>query len=239
MMRLAGDCSVKPRGKVLSLSKSMNGVVNFDGIIMDLETPLELEIVNPSNREYLMRQMISCVETLHSTYGVIHGDFKPKNMLLCSNGKIRLCDFAESRKINEDASEWDGMVTVNYISPTRSRHYFHDYYLPPTVSDDLYSLGLSIWEIYTGKVPFDGEYDDDIIRTLLDGRTVDINLVSQPNVREIIRRYLVQGGATSLSSAIPCKSKFSLLSFFVSKIKVTLCHILLTPLRRFWSVFKS
>ena len=204
MMELAGDCSVTPRGRALSPYHGANNyVVKLDGILMDLETPLEPELANGLDREKLMRQMIHCVERLHSVYGVVHGDVKPQNMLICSDGKVHLCDFAESRRIHDDPNDWDGMTTVNYILPHRSHGYFHDQPLPPTPSNDLYSLGLSIWEIFTGKVPFDGVYEDDIIKELIGEGTVDIELVSRPYVREIIRKYLVQGGATSLRISTP------------------------------------
>ena len=198
MIQLAGDCSVQAHGKVLSLSETLPGAVNFEGIILDLETPLERQVVKASNRQFLMSSMISCLEMLHSTYGIIHGDVKPGNMLVCASGRLHFCDFAESRRTDEDPGKWHGNVTVNYLAPNRS-HYWFDNDAPPapTMSDDWYGLGLSIWEIYTGKFPFEGEQDDDIVEQLLEGVTVDLSLIPELAVRGVVREYLVQGGATS------------------------------------------
>ena len=198
MMQLAGDCSVQAHSKVVSLSEILPDAVNFEGIIMDLATPFSRQVVKTSNQQVLMSQMIYCLERLHSTYGIIHGDMKPGNMVVCADGRLRFCDFAESRKINEDPKKWHGNVTVNYLAPKRS-HYWFDNDAPPapTTSDDLYGLGLSIWEIYTGRIPFQGEKDDDIVEQLLEGVAVDLSLILDPAVRKIVKEYLVQGGAIS------------------------------------------
>ena len=240
MMELAGDCSVRPRGRALSPYQGANNyIVKLEGILMDLETPLERETIETLDREKLMRQMIRCVERLHSVYGVVHGDVKPPNMLISSDGKVHLCDFAESRTIHDDPEDWEGMTTVNYISPNRSHGYDADHLLPPTPSDDLYSLGLSIWEIFTGKRPFDGVYEDDIVKELMGGGTVDITLVSQPHVREIIREYLVQGGATSLRIPPPPASTSPRSFPLLLKLRAFLWRILVRSFKSCWTYLRG
>jgi serine/threonine protein kinase len=116
-------------------------------------------------------------------------------MLICSDGKICLCDFAETRGVGEDPQSWEGMTTANYLSPIRTQHQRHAGYPPPTIQDDLYGLGLSIWELYTGKMPFKDMYIDDIVDVLQYGGTVEVDEVSDENVRAVIRTYLRYGGA--------------------------------------------
>ena len=205
MMQLAGDCSVKAYGQVLSLSETSEGAIDFRGIVMDLETPVDRQLVKTLDPKLLMRQMVSCLDTLHSTYKMVHGDVKPSNMLWCLDGRLRFCDFAESRRIDEDPSKWHGNYTVNFLAPNRSHHWFDNDVAPaPTISDDWYSLGLSIWQIYTGRVPFAGQSEDDIVEILLEGGSVDVNLILDSEVREMVRGYLEQGGATSFVPAAPC-----------------------------------
>ena len=188
----AGDCSVRIYGR--SMSRNVRGEISLDGFIMDLETPFEPKAVNESQRKILMDDMISVVLALHRK-GIVHGDIKPKNMLLCSDGKLRLCDFAEGRRIEEDPNEWEGITTANYMAPTRCQNWRNAADPPPTIEDDLYSLGLSIWELYTGKVPFEDEYIDDILDTVKTGKTVDVDEVKEESVRETIRNFLRYGGA--------------------------------------------
>jgi serine/threonine protein kinase len=192
IMRAAGDCSVKSYGRCLVRPPS--GEVIMTGFLMDLETPLDPKKVDPSQRPMLMEKMIQVVLKLHRK-GIIHGDIKPANMLICSDGEVRLCDFAEARFSDEDPDEWDGITTVNYMSPKRCRNWPDSGDPPPTVEDDLYGLGLSIWELYTGKIPFEDVYMDDIMDTVKEGATVDVDEVSEASVREVIRKFLRCGGA--------------------------------------------
>jgi serine/threonine protein kinase len=77
------------------------------GYIMDLETPLEPKTVEPGQHRFLKDQMISVVLALHRK-GIIQGDLKPANMLLCSDGKLRLSEFAEARRVDDDLESWEG-----------------------------------------------------------------------------------------------------------------------------------
>ena len=168
----------------------------MDGFLMDLADPLDCKTLNVSEREATMQQMIHCVEKLHSTYQIIHGDIKPDNMLRCNDGRLRLCDFAEAKEVNEDLDEeWTCEVTINYLSPNRCHFYCEYAPPPPTIEDDLYGLGVSIWQLFTGRFPFEDWYDDDIVEVLRGGGTVDVGQVQEAHVREIIKKYLRQGGA--------------------------------------------
>lgn len=75
-----------------------------------------------------------------------------------------ICDFAEARRLDRDPTDWEGDVTPHYMSPLRCQacDWPESRVHPPTVEDDLYVLGLSIWELYTGKVPWGGKYFDDV-----------------------------------------------------------------------------
>ena len=87
-------------------------------------------------------------------------------------------------------------MTINYLAPNRCHFYTDDTPpAPPRVDDDLYGLGLSIWQLFTRQFPFEEWYEDDIVEVLRDGGTVDVGLVHEPHVREIIKNYLRRGGA--------------------------------------------
>lgn len=190
MMLIAGDCSVYPCERVVF--PNPGGTLSVQGFTMMHETPLSAVATDPAWRLALIHGMVSCVLTLH-TRGIVHGDIKPANMLLGSDGKIRLCDFAEARLVSEDPAAWEGTVTVNYTSPHRCQAWPDSRDPPPTVEDDLYALGLSIWELYTGKVPFADMYEDDIRDLLKAGQTVDVGEVAEEAARAVICEYLRYG----------------------------------------------
>jgi len=116
LMRQAGECSVQAFGRVMMKDKK-TGVAWMTGMMMSLERPLVVTKVEPNLRKHLMYQMIDLVHCLHHRYGIVHGDLKPDNMLLCSDGRLRFCDFAEARPMNEDPELWEGQTTANYLAP--------------------------------------------------------------------------------------------------------------------------
>lgn len=176
MSMLAGYCAVTIHGR--SISNRPDDGIRMEGLVMNFEKSLSSHFgdLGSSKFKSIMHQMISCVEKLHNKYQIVHGDIKLDNMLFCDDGELRLCDFTEARPVNEDPESWIGDVTVNYISPTCSYYYPDELPSPPTTNDDLYALGLSVWELYTSMTPFADVYHDDIIEKLKQGRTVDAGL---------------------------------------------------------------
>ena len=100
----------------------------------------------------IARQIAEALEKAHNA-GVVHRDIKPQNILFSSDGKIKVTDFGI-------AIAGDGVTvtvgdeiigTVQYISPEQAKGELADQ------QSDLYSLGVVIYEMVTGKVPFGGE----------------------------------------------------------------------------------
>jgi serine/threonine protein kinase len=188
MMKMAGDCAVKAIARVI---KIRDGGPVMTGLLMELETPFDVKSVQESEREAIMGEMIDLVSTLHQEYRIVHGDVKPANMLRCRDGKLRFCDFDSARPLDEDPQAWEGMCTDQYLAPNR------DYFWSgsaPTPSDDLYALGLSLWELYTGKEALSDELHN-MEEVLKERRTVDLMKVEDTEARSIIRAFLRQGGA--------------------------------------------
>ncbi|KAL2139352.1 hypothetical protein VTI28DRAFT_5314 [Corynascus sepedonium] len=173
------------------------------GFLMDPATPIIVPadpatVLPLSQRRDLMHQMIRLVQRLH-VKRIVHGDLKLENMLLDDQGNLRLCDFAEGRYLDEDERVWEGMSTWHYESPNRllrGERMGMDP-VPPTIEDDLYSLGLSIWHLYTGKMPHKDMAGDDVglKERQRKGGQVNVAQVDDPEAREIIRGLLRQGGA--------------------------------------------
>src|SRR5436190_8166518 len=109
MMKLAGDCSITPRGQVLNDGKVV-------GIIMDLGQPINVSSLDASARRDLMNRIISLVDALHEKT-ILHGDIKLANILISPDGSLRFCDFEGSQL--EKCTEAPENQTLNWISRER------------------------------------------------------------------------------------------------------------------------
>ncbi len=84
---------------------------------------------------------------------IVHRDMKPQNVLIGSEGTVKITDFGIARTLTEEGLTMDGRVlgTTDYVSPEQALGQ------PVTVQSDLYSLGIVLYEMLTGEVPFSGE----------------------------------------------------------------------------------
>ncbi|KAG8158010.1 hypothetical protein KVR01_012282 [Diaporthe batatas] len=191
----AGDCAIKTHGRVLN--RVPEGTIYFDGYFMEMATPLSHATTSSANRKQAIREMIEAIKTLHNRH-IIHGDVKLENMLLDAEGHVKLCDFEEGLFEDEDEDVWEGSVTLHYLSPNRTRRGDDlGCDAPPRKEDDIYGLGLSIWSLYTGQIPFEEIARDDVAlaEVVLPGGTVDVNLIDDEEIRDLVKGYLRQGGA--------------------------------------------
>jgi len=133
-----------------------------------LRTLFDVGTVGEDERAYVKAEMITLVSTLHEEHRVVHGDVKPDDFLRCRDGKLRLCDFDSARRVDDDEEGYEDMVTEELLAPNRD---YHGTGRPPTISDDIYALGLSIWSLYTGNKVLENEAMEEVMR---DKRTVDV-----------------------------------------------------------------
>ncbi len=83
--------------------------------------------------------------------GIVHRDIKPQNIMIANDGKVKVADFGIARAATTDTFNSSVMGSVHYISPERARGGYSDY------KGDIYSFGIMLFEMLTGKVPFDGD----------------------------------------------------------------------------------
>ena len=82
---------------------------------------------------------------------IIHRDIKPQNIIISRDGKVKVTDFSIARMADSTTVTTTAAGTVSYISPEQARGGYSD------EKSDIYSLGITMYEMLTGRVPFDGE----------------------------------------------------------------------------------
>lgn len=95
-------------------------------------------------------QMCTGIEVAHRNH-IIHRDIKPQNIIISKEGKVKVTDFGIARVVSSNTISSNAMGSVHYTSPEQARGGFSD------EKSDIYSVGISIYEMATGRVPFDGE----------------------------------------------------------------------------------
>ena len=90
------------------------------------------------------------LEAAHN-HGIVHRDVKPQNIIISTDGKVKVTDFGIARATSSNTISSNVMGSVHYSSPEQVRGGYSD------EKSDIYSLGITLYEMVTGRVPFDGD----------------------------------------------------------------------------------
>jgi serine/threonine-protein kinase len=97
------------------------------------------------------RQILSALEFAHR-HGIVHRDIKPHNVVVAPDGRLKVTDFGIARSGTSQMTEAGSIIgTAQYLSPEQAQG------KPVHPSSDLYSVGVVLYEMLTGTVPFSGE----------------------------------------------------------------------------------
>lgn len=95
-------------------------------------------------------QMCMGIEAAHEHH-IIHRDIKPHNIIISKDGKVKVTDFGIAKMVTSTTTTMVAMGSVHYTSPEQARGGYSD------EKSDIYSIGITLYEMVTGKVPFNGE----------------------------------------------------------------------------------
>ena len=100
----------------------------------------------------ISKQVASALRIAHKNK-IIHRDVKPHNIMITNDGVVKLADFGIARAVNDATLSTGSKIvgSVHYFSPEQARGNYVD------ERSDIYSLGIVMYEMLTGKVPFDGD----------------------------------------------------------------------------------
>lgn len=90
------------------------------------------------------------IEAAHNNH-IIHRDIKPQNIIISKDGKVKVTDFGIAKAATSNTITSNVMGSVHYTSPEQARGGYSD------EKSDIYSLGITLFEMLTGRVPFNGE----------------------------------------------------------------------------------
>lgn len=95
-------------------------------------------------------QIAGAIQAAHD-HGIVHRDIKPQNILVSDSGRIKVTDFGIAKAATSDTVSSNAMGSVRYLSPEQARGGYSD------SRSDIYSMGITMYEMATGRVPFDGD----------------------------------------------------------------------------------
>ena len=95
-------------------------------------------------------QIAQGIDEAHKNH-IIHRDIKPQNIIISREGKVKVTDFGIAKAATSNTITSNAMGSVHYISPEQARGGYSD------EKSDIYSLGVTLYEMLAGHVPFEGE----------------------------------------------------------------------------------
>jgi eukaryotic-like serine/threonine-protein kinase len=131
-------------------------------------------------------------------HGIVHRDVKPQNVLIDEEGAAKVTDFGIARSLEQEGLTADGRVlgTTDYVSPEQALGH------PVSGQSDLYSLGIVLFEMLTGEVPFKGETQVTVAMKHVRDELPDVQ-IRRPEVSAALAAVIDRATAKELDRRYP------------------------------------
>lgn len=165
--------------------------------VLQQRGPLSCEEAIP-----IFTELLSCISHAHE-FGVIHRDIKPANLMLTETGTLKVLDFGIARLRGSARITRTGNIigTLEYMSPEQTKG------LETDARSDIYSLGMTLYEILTGKTPFDTENEFELIQKQVGEMPVPPREIN-PDIPEDIEAAIVKSYAKDPDERFQTTSAF-------------------------------
>ena len=185
--------------QVYDVSSSDNA--NF--IVMELIDGISLKqymekkgVLNWKETLHFAMQIAKGLEHAHSR-GIVHRDIKPHNVMVLKNGSVKVMDFGIARVMNKSNTlTKEALGSVHYISPEQAKGGFTDN------RSDLYSLSVVMYEMMTGRPPYDGESAVAVAIQHINGGAVMPSALN-PNIPSGLEQIIMKGMALEIQDRYP------------------------------------
>ena len=166
-----------------------------DYIVMELIDGISLKqymekkgVLNWKETLHFATQIAKALEHAHSK-GLVHRDIKPHNVMVLKNGSVRVTDFGIARVTSKASTMTkEALGSVHYISPEQAKGGRVD------CRSDLYSLGVVMYEMITGRPPFDGESPVTVALQHIAGGAAKPSVLN-PNIPEGLEQIIMKAMA--------------------------------------------
>ena len=131
-------------------------------------------------------QIAHGLECAHEHH-IIHRDIKPQNIIISRDGKVKVTDFGIAKAVTANTAINQAIGSVHYLSPEQARGGYSD------EKSDIYSLGVTIYEMISGKVPFGGENTVTVALQQIQGEAQPLNELREDvpaSVQKIVEKCM-------------------------------------------------
>ncbi|MES2462346.1 MAG: protein kinase [Armatimonadota bacterium] len=151
----------------------------------------------------ILTQTASGLDAVHAAE-VMHRDIKPSNILIATDGTVKLTDFGIARRSSDTMITLEGVMigSPHYISPEQTTNN------PATTASDIWALGVVLYEMVVGRVPFAGENIPATLYQIAHGNLPAVPVTLPNSVRDVLNRALERDPASRYPTATSMAEAF-------------------------------